>query len=194
MATIPKTDQEIIALLKKGDHSVFGLLYKSKYALIEKLVIKKGGKKEDAKDIFQETLLAFYKNVKKENFTLTSAISTYLFAIANNLWLKEINKRIKRQEVGVSDSEFNIPDEDPEFELGLSEDEVKQQILKNIFQELKDPCKSLLVKFYFHKKTMKVIAQEMGYKSADAAKKQKFKCMSRVRKMAAKALAKPPNS
>jgi len=189
------SEQEILLLIRKGDVLAFNWLYKVKYPIIKKLVLKKGGGKEEVKDIFQETLIVFYKNCQKNDFELTSSISTYLYAIANNLWLKEISKKKKKQEnrkeiVGFYEKKV----------LALSnnsEDKKQEQrfvVMEKIIRELKNPCKSLLINFYFKKKSMKIIAEEMGYKNATAAKRQKYKCMERVRKLAMLEMNKLPIS
>lgn len=179
-------DKELLGLIRERDIQAFNSLYKMKYPIIKKMILKKGGKVEDVKDIFQDTLMVFYKNVQKDDFELTSSISTYLFAIANNLWLKEINKRSKiqanRKEI-VGFYQKKAIAFSP-YDYDNSEKELKFSVMEKIIKELKDPCKSLLVNFYFKKKSMAQIATEMGYKSASAAKKQKFKCMERVRKLA----------
>lgn len=176
------TDQQIVALLRIGDTSVFEKLYKGKYYLIESLVVKKGGDKHDAKDIFHESLIVLYKNVRKEDFELTSSLSTYIFSIARNLWLKEITKRTKRNEVSISDSQSELSDNNPILAESANLKEERFKVMKAVLNEIGDPCKSLITNFYFLKKSMEEIASEMGYKSASVAKHQKYKCMERIRK------------
>ncbi len=185
-----QTDQQIVKSLRKGDTSVFEKLYKDKYYLIESLVVKKGGDKHDAKDIFHESLIVLYKNIRKEEFELTSSLSTYIFSIARNLWLKEITKRSKRNEVSISDGKSEFSDTNPILVESASLKEERFKVMKEVLNDIGDPCKSLITKFYFLKKSMEEISSEMGYKSASVAKHQKYKCMERIRKKVKKAMDK----
>ena len=79
--------------------------------ILKRYVLKNSGDKDDAKDVFQNTLIVFYKKVLIENFELSSKISTYLFSIAKNLWLKKLRdekfKRIKLEEHHHESEEIN---------------------------------------------------------------------------------------
>ena len=82
-------DQEILVRLKQGDENTLDLLYKQHYRMIIKLIVKNNGSEEEAKDIYQESLIVLWQKAKSENFILTSKISTYLYSICLNLWRKE---------------------------------------------------------------------------------------------------------
>ena len=87
-------DDQIIEQLKLGNHTVFKHLY-NHYGIVENYILKNSGNKEDAKDIFQNALIIFYKKAISSEFELTSKISTYIFAIAQNLWLKKLRDNKK---------------------------------------------------------------------------------------------------
>ena len=182
-------DEAIILAIRTGDRQAFKHLYKSKYLLIKKMILSKGGKEEDVKDIYQETMSAFYKNVKKTTFHLSSSISTYLYSIAKNHWLKEIDRRMKRKEDSLSDKEHQLID-DTVINIEPTEEEIRLRAIKVAIEKLKDPCRTLLTKYYFEKKSMQEIADEMGYKSAKVAKGAKYKCMERLKKAAFKEMKK----
>ena len=74
------TDQSIIEALKQGRTEALKHLYDN-FPMIKRYVIANQGKTEDAEDIFQETLMVFYKNVMKDAFELRSQIKTYLYGI-----------------------------------------------------------------------------------------------------------------
>ena len=78
-------DEKIILELKKGNHKVFKLLYQY-YPMISNMIKKNNGSEEDAKDVFQDAIIIFYKKCLEPQFKLTARISTFLYAIAQKKW------------------------------------------------------------------------------------------------------------
>ena len=52
-----------------------------------------GGQVTPVDDILQESVIAVWQNVNKSEFLLQSKLSTYVMAIAKNLWFKELKKK-----------------------------------------------------------------------------------------------------
>ena len=50
----------------------------------------------------------------------------------------------------------------------------RQQLTHQILEEIGDPCKSILLMYYFRNFSMESIASRMGYKNEGIAKKKKF--------------------
>ena len=42
--------------------------------MIENYILKNSGTKDDAKDVFQDSLIVLYKNIKRESFVLNSTL------------------------------------------------------------------------------------------------------------------------
>ena len=57
----------------------------------------------------------------------------------------------------------------------------KQKTLMESLKELGDPCKSILMYFYYEQFSMEKIAETLGYTNADNAKNQKYKCLKRLK-------------
>ena len=175
------SEQSMITAIKSGDQKALNFLYKKYYAGVQKMVLKNSGDESDAKDIYQDAVIVFYKKMQETNFELTCAVSTYLFSVSRNLWFKKLRNRGKEIAFDFSDSEsfIDIQDEQELPEEGNSpSEELAIQTLKN----LGDPCKTILEQFYFYKKSMKDIAQLLNYKNEKSAKNQKYKCMQRLQK------------
>jgi len=64
-----------------------------------------------------------------------------------------------------------------------NEREMHYANLNAALEQLGEPCRSLLKAFYHHDKSMQQIAAEFGYTNPDNAKTQKYKCLSRLRKL-----------
>jgi RNA polymerase sigma factor (sigma-70 family) len=168
------TDQEIITELKSGkQYKSFRALYKY-FPMMQKLVLSKGGKAEDAEDIYQEALIILYRKVKEADFKLSSQLSTYLYSLCRFLWKDELKKRNKFQ---FADFETDFDSAEENQLEQLLESENKTRLAEKVIMELGERCKEILILFYAQNMSMKKIASRMGYSSENTAKNQKYKCL-----------------
>ncbi|MFN6943481.1 MAG: RNA polymerase sigma factor [Cytophagaceae bacterium] len=176
-------DQQIISLIKSGQRTkAFELIYNN-FTMVRKMIFEKGGNTEDAKDIFQDSLIVFYRYVLKDDFNLKSSISTFIYSISYKLWMRKLRNNptyISYPEDSLSTD--NIPDEEHLNEF----DTIKTA--ERIVTELGEPCKSILQYFYYEKMSMKEIAQQMNYANENTVKAQKYKCIERSKKLLGKTL------
>ena len=180
--TSVQDDEQLIRSLASGESAAIHHLYQSCYPMVEKMVFRMNGSVDDAYDIFQDSITILYEKAKAGDFILTSRLSTYLTAVAKNLWLKKLNQKRNRP--------FSVLQEDLEEISGAGEDaqhffEMEHQIrqLQLSFREIGEPCKNLLTAFYLQNKSMQQIADELGYTNPENAKNQKYKCLNRLRKL-----------
>src|SRR5688572_1434850 len=89
----PLRDVQLLEQLKTGDSASFQLLYKFYFPSVASYIKQNTGSKQDAEDIFQEAILVLLQKVRQPDFVLTSALKTYLYAVAKNLWLKRLRER-----------------------------------------------------------------------------------------------------
>lgn len=165
------TDIEIVQCfreknVKKGTKAVY-----RHYPSIRNLVQKNSGSKEDAEDLFQEVVLVFLDKVQKPEFELRSALGTFLYGIAQNLWLKELRKRGKQipADWNVEESEAN---------------EVKEhrfQMAEQALHLLGEQCRKLLILFYHKRWNMERIAQKLDLRNHKVAKNQKYRCLEKAK-------------
>lgn len=83
-------DQELIRSIKAGENHLLESFYKKNFLIVAHYIKQNNGNEEDAQDVFQESIIILVNKVREPNFTLTSALSTYLFAISKNIWLKHL--------------------------------------------------------------------------------------------------------
>lgn len=133
---------------------------------------------DEAVDLYQKSFTIFYFNVKDEKITaLKSNISTYLYGIGKNL-VKELFREQKNK--------VQL-DEVPEIETAsddlfrLEEEAHQRGLVKKIMDKLGEPCKSILLMYYFKNFSMESIALSLGYKNEGVAKKKKCLCLKKIR-------------
>ena len=119
--------------------------------------------------------MIIYKKAKKGDFTLTSSFLTYLYAVCRRLWLKKLGEK-SRSVTDLNDT-MDFTDTADIDELIIKRDQYK--LYREKFNRLGADCKEVLGLF-FTGKSMKVIAETMGYKSEEYAKKRKFKCKEQL--------------
>lgn len=177
------TEQELLQLLASGDRVAMEQLYGLHYRFVKKWIGKYGGDDDDAADICQDSMIILYEKAKSGDFQLSSKVSTYLFAIAKNLWYKKMQSR----QNGV----VNMDDTDELGIIGNYEEDIKAHHERELHYEqldqalgrLGEPCTSLLRAYYFNNSSMQQIAGFFGYTNADNAKTQKYKCLARLKKI-----------
>ncbi|HLP12493.1 MAG TPA: sigma-70 family RNA polymerase sigma factor [Flavobacteriales bacterium] len=169
----------LIAQLRSGQpNKALEELYKG-YPVIRHFIKTHGGDDDDARDVFQESIMVLYRNVQKDDFVLTANMTTYLFSITKYMW-KDILKKKNRQVNFVCDN--TAEEEDVK---NAQEEEEKFKWLDEILGTLGEKCAEILKMTYFAKMSMDEIAQKLGYKNVDTAKTQKYKCLERARSLAA---------
>jgi RNA polymerase sigma factor (sigma-70 family) len=166
------SDQEILDRVKKGDESALDFLYKKNYKMMVNMIIKNTGTEEEAKDVYQEALLAFWIKAKSGNLEMTSKISTYLYSICQNLWRKELDRK----------SRLRNEEKDGIVKDNFDEQE-RAKLIHKCLNELGETCKKILYYFYFDDMSMDEIAEQLGFANADTAKTKKYKCKKELDKL-----------
>jgi RNA polymerase sigma factor (sigma-70 family) len=179
VSTLDK-DKILLEGIAAEDREAIEELYKQHYNMVQTMVIANAGTRDDAADLFQETVIVLFEKIKAGNFELTCLLKTFVYSVARKLWLKKLQQQ-QRYTSQPNDLEEVVPIEDEiEHHLKLDNDFT---IMETAMGKVGEPCKSLLQAYYLQKKHMNVIAQEFGYTNADNAKTQKYKCLVRLKKL-----------
>lgn len=148
--------------------------------MILSLVCSNSGTEQEAKDIYQEGVIAFYERVQQPEFRLTCKIKTYLYAVCRRLWLKRLWEK-KRYQGKIEETEV-FPDLEEEL-VDLDDRERKFRQMGTSLDGLGEPCRSIIEDFYIKDHSMEEIRQKFGYTNTDNAKNQKYKCLQRLKKL-----------
>jgi RNA polymerase sigma factor (sigma-70 family) len=167
---------ETIQLIRDRDPAMLKTIYKEIYPMVEKYVRENSGSRDDAKDIFQDSMFLLIKKVESTEFQLSSKLSTFLFGISKNLWLKKITvKKLDTKAYFAEKSFLDVPEDDDQKIIRLT-------AIKRGIDELGEPCSSIIKAFYYFKQSMQEIAEEFRYANPKTAKNQKYKCLMRLKK------------
>lgn len=155
------------------------ILYKMYYHSINRFITNNQGSEDDAKDIFQDAIIIFYKQIKNEDFELKCSIHTYLYSVSRNLWLKRL--AVADRETPLNETHDFIPLKETQLTLLYKAEETT--IIMGIIERLGEECRKILLASFFEKKKMSQIAASLGYATEQAARNKKYKCMNKLKEM-----------
>lgn len=168
---------ELVQKIREQDTRTLTAIYKEIYPMVEKYVLDNSGSSDDAKDVFQDAMFLLFRKVQDVNFQLTSKLSTFLYGIGRNLWLKKLTKKKIDLKDYTEENKFEEIEEEEHLKLE------RTKLMKQCIEQLGEPCKTIIVQFYFLKSSMQEIAEMLNYTNANNAKNQKYKCFKRLQKM-----------
>lgn len=177
------TDTELLEWFKSGSSGAGELLYRSYFPSVADYVMTHNGTREDAEDIFQEALVVLLQKVRTTDFVLTSSLKTFLYAVARNLWLKQLRDHPRKTMA----DEYAL--------LAVAETDVQPfdiippkprsvQVL-HWLEKITANCKHILQAIFFYKEPMQQLLIRMGWKNKHTAHNQQYKCLQQIRKVAA---------
>lgn len=174
------TEQALLKGLAKNDSKAIETIYKDNFNMVQNYILNNNGTYDEARDIFQEAMIALYEKAQSESFVLTCKINTYVYSICRRLWLKRL------QQLGRYSNQIDGLEETVQVEEDLEIHEKRNidfAIMERALNSLGEPCRSLIEGFYIKKMDMQALSKEFGYTNADNAKTQKYKCLMRLKKL-----------
>lgn len=163
---------ELLKGIANSDANVLNFFYKENFKHISHLVVSNNGNYEDARDIFQESLVVLFRKVREKDFKLTSSLRTFIYSIARLMWLKELSSRKRKKEF--IESTITYTGEELEVFDVINRNE-KIKLYREKFEELSDDCKKVL-RMFLNNVPIKDITGIMGYSSDQHTKNRRFRC------------------
>jgi RNA polymerase sigma factor (sigma-70 family) len=173
-------ERSLLQGLAASDRKAVETIYKDNYNMVQTLIINNNGSADDAKDIFQETMIVLFEKVRSGGFELNCQIKTFVYSVSRRLWLKRLQQQHR----------YTTPGDNMEPVVAVEEDldaheqrNAEFDMMEKAIGNLGEPCRSLLEAYYLQKQNMQVIAANFGYTNSDNAKNQKYKCLMRLKKI-----------
>ncbi|MEX2117190.1 MAG: RNA polymerase sigma factor [Bacteroidota bacterium] len=165
-------DARILDLIRRGDEEALVMLFHDTRATVTDLVLRNNGSLDDAEDILQEALVILWKRVRSNKFEHAAKLSTFVFGVARNLWLRVLAGR-KREPLMPVD--YDPADTGDSFEESLLRDE-EAELVRRALDTIDVSCRKLLLLFYWEERSMEEIAGIMGFANSATAKSKKYQC------------------
>lgn len=163
--------------MEKRDEVALEYLYQTHWPIILQMVKVNSGSKEEAEDLYQESILDFLEKLWQKKLVLSCKLGSYIYSICRNKWLYHLRGRPKFIDVEeYVELEFETDDPmDKETELP------DEKVINAAINDLGEPCRSLLIGYYYENLSMQQLADKLQYKSENVAKQQKFRCKDRLK-------------
>lgn len=175
-----KRDKVILdAIREGGDDLALKELYEGIYPHVEAFILKNSGTQAEAADIFQDAVIAFYRQVKKEKFDENYTISSFIFSVSRNMWYNQAKKNNRKVEL-------NEETHDKPEDTNVMDDLISRERENNInylLSFLEDRCRTILIYAIYHKFSMTTIKEKLGFRSEDVAKTKHYKCKQKLIKV-----------
>ena len=171
---------QIVNGFYQNDENVLHKIYATVYPKVMAHILKNNGDEAHAKDVFQDAFVACWKNIKEQKFT-EGNVEGYLFTIAKNKWTDYLRSSKYKNTVRNAGIVHMEPITD--YNAAEVKDDSDQEHMKLALDKLGDKCKNLLNLFYFERKKMNEIAEELNITSA-SVRNQKYRCMEKLRSLA----------
>lgn len=148
-----------IEKLKRKDEAAweeaYDLFYSRTEALLRSIKYPTDTLKEDAKDIWQETVIALYIHLEKGK--KMNDLGGYIYGIIRNKGLKKLREKQKKAEI----KDNNTTPEENEYERLRTFNEIVQDVFKDMAQQkgLKH-CIDIIRMFFLEKKRDREIAEK----------------------------------
>ena len=191
-------DARTFARIRDGDEEALAELYERNRKPVTALVTRNTGSSDDAEDILQESLIILWERIRTGKHTYTAQLGTFIYATARNLWLQRLARRNREvpsgkmefqgvapgrsDEISGPDRRDELSDGDPD-PLTLLTYKEEASAVATAIDRLGDPCRQLLLSFYWEELTMEQIAAKMGFANAETAKSKKYQCKKALEKL-----------
>lgn len=178
------SDKDLLILLKEQNNNAFAQLYQYHTVFVHKHVLANSGDAEDAKDVEQSVIIHLYEKLIQGKFELNEGVklSSYLYAVAKNIWLKKLDLKNK-QPTEDFDKYVDKGEKDVDIENLFIPEGPKETIIIDCLELLNNDCQSILTKYYYEEKAMREIALEIATITEENLRKRKYKCIQKLKEL-----------
>lgn len=156
----------------------FSHIYTDHFHMVKKFVLINNGNISDAEDLYQDTMIIVSRKLEDDDFKLTAKLSTYIMAIAKNLWYKKLRDSRKSEFVEEqSDDQFY-----QEVDHFIDNEKSNAEKLLNVLSRISSHCNRLINDIFFNYRPIKEIQEKYGYTTRHNAQNQKHKCIKQMKK------------
>ena len=168
-------DQQLLKGIRDADRNAVKRIYDLILPSVIHWVKENNGTEADARDMFQEALIALFRKVESGDFQLTCTLKSFIRIMCRNLWLTRIRNNKKFEVSEPEDIERVDLDQDLVRRLERSE---KEQLFYKHFDLLGEQCRKIMM-WFFDKITLSEIAKRLDT-SENYIKKRKFICKEKL--------------
>ena len=174
------SDAKVLDLIRAGDDEGLVMLYEANRKPIRAFITRNSGTEDDAEDLLQEAVIILWERVRANRFEYTARLSTFIYATVKNLWLRRLARMRRESPIDIETQTDPVEDASS---LDVMIESEEAGIVHEALLALGDPCKTLLILFYWEEQTMEQIATALNFANAETAKAKKYQCKKALQKL-----------
>jgi RNA polymerase sigma factor (sigma-70 family) len=176
-------DHRYIEALRKGDSKLLDELYQRFSKPVINWVSNNSGSSADARDVFQDAIIALYNKACDPDYILTCPLGALLIQICKNKWIDQIRKKSNDGKVRIMEKERYESEQGTVSELEvIEEEEIRQSKLEKAFAQLSDLCRQML-KLYSEGVKAEAIRIQLDMENVNTLYRRKNACTERWRNL-----------
>jgi len=173
-------DQKYISALRDKETILCQEIYDKFLPKVVRMIIAKGGNELQAKDVFQQAILAILLDLKTRNILLKASFEAYLKRIC---YFKFIDL-CRKQKIKLRNEEpLRLISEEDENADNTMQKEDRLNLIEQCFQRLSEDCKTIINGKLKGIKAKNIMEKINFTKSANAFYQKRFDCMRRLREL-----------
>jgi DNA-directed RNA polymerase specialized sigma24 family protein len=153
------------------------ILYKKVLPQLKNYILRTGGSKDDAFDVFHDALMVFYEQVMKDEFNTKYNVYGFLYRIGVFRW---INKLKKDKGIVHYDEMPDFQAEESSTNYDLNEPSRNQNLLQKLFAPIGEKCIELLNYTIYSDLLMEDVMLRMEFTSVEAVRMQQMRCKQKL--------------
>lgn len=169
-------DKQLLQKIRADDKRALEEVYLANQTDFLHFARKQGLLQEDALDLYQDVVIAFYQQVLNGTSSITSSIKSYLMGMGRYKFYERLRQQ-KRHQPLPQEQVAEVPAEKP---LALS---LEQEQLKEGFAKLSPSCQEVLRLFYYRGLSLGEIVEQTVYENTNTVKSHKSRCLKRLSKL-----------
>ncbi len=178
-------ESKLLDAMRNGDENALVELFNKNRRPVASLVLRSHGTEDDVEDVLQEALVVLWERVKHGSFEYQAKLGTFIYATAKNIWFRRLARR--RKEITADGETFEMADPSSTPVEELEENEQVTAVRESM-EKIGNPCRELLLLYYWEELSMEEIALKLGFANADTVKSKKYQCKKALEKLVKKAL------
>lgn len=174
LSNINGMSKRFINALLEQDNKIISEIYERFFPKTLRFVNQNKGTIDQAKDIFQESLLYIIVGVQQRRLKI-DCFEAYLFTISKNMWRRELElqkRQVMNQQV------HTLVDKEMNPVMFMLEQE-QMELYREKFNTLSENCKEIL-SLFFNDMSYEEIIKELEYANVNTARQRVFKCRSKL--------------
>ncbi|WP_066836144.1 RNA polymerase sigma factor [Rufibacter ruber] len=167
------TQSMLVAPAAAEREALFTELYQQVFPAVARYVSRRGGSLDQAKDVFQDTVVVYYEKAANGHTNEIPHVPKYLMGIAKHLWAKRYSQEQQQKSLDPAQLQLETATLEPPTPS-------VQKVLR-FLNTAGQKCMDLLKAFYYDRIPAEEMASSFGFSGPRSATVQKFKCLEKVR-------------